>query len=432
MDDDAATLEVGAQVSAKYRGAWCEGKVKAVQFQVQFKVEFAHEPGKTLTLEQAQVRSGTRPGDRVEAQNPANKRFMPATIVRVFDKCTYLIRFNDGDERKLRRRAVTRKGPAHFDAANNLDNFPITDPTKLATPPSGRRRRLSLDDEDKGDEDDASDANSAASDKPEHPSGSLHDVVLVQPANAKEPMWAAVVVPWEEAPSWIAEEESHDEKKALLVRFFADSSFGVVERDKAWILKRGVAPFAEQLQRAAFQADPAVNRALYFLDEKELPAGFEWPDWNLRDEEQADSSDDEAGSGEEDEEWDPDPADVKAFHNELLQHHTKAGTTFNEHPVLGFRDLNLFRLYTLVDHYGGSSEVSKLKLWRNVYEDMGFEPRSTGANSIRAAFEKFDHRCRLAAQLSVAQAPVGVRARQEPCHARCRAERGQRRRGICW
>jgi hypothetical protein len=101
--------------------------------------------------------------------------------------------------------------------------------------------------------------------------------------------------------------------------------------------------------------------------------------------------------------WNPNPREEKGFYDRLSAFHQKQGTQFNRYPVLGFRDLNLFRLSKTVEKHGGFSavcggldegylsprcQVSKAKHWRAVYEDMGFEPRSVGANLIKAAFEK--------------------------------------------
>ena len=59
---DEVTLELNACVSAKYRGAWCEGRVKSAQYSVQYKVEFANDPGRHATLDRAQVRNGSKAG----------------------------------------------------------------------------------------------------------------------------------------------------------------------------------------------------------------------------------------------------------------------------------------------------------------------------------------------------------------------------------
>ena len=44
-------IEVGSPVSAKYRGAWCEGKVKSANYNVQYRVFFTGEPSKHFTID---------------------------------------------------------------------------------------------------------------------------------------------------------------------------------------------------------------------------------------------------------------------------------------------------------------------------------------------------------------------------------------------
>lgn len=386
-EEDNGTIEIGAPVSAKYRGAWCEGKVKTASYCVQFKVTFVHDPSKQITLEQGQVRGGSKIGERVEAQNPSTKKFAPADIVRVVDKSTYLIRFNDGDERRLRRRAVTRKGPMHFERSENLDNFPIVDPKKLISP-SHRRRRSSLvaSSEESDSDDDADEEEDRLSERNMNPSGTHHDVVLVDAGTV--PFWPAMVVPFEEVVSSMCGDEQVDAAKFFVVRFFADNSFGLVEQERVYLFNRGATPFTEQLHLQAFQMDLGVHRALHFVDHHELPQGFEWPSFQPSDEEDQSDSDESESSGESDDDWVPDPVEEKKFYDGLIQHHAKLGTVFKRHPVLGFRDLNLFRLFKTVEAKGGYTMVTKQKGWRAIYDEMGFEARATGANAIRSSFEK--------------------------------------------
>jgi hypothetical protein len=55
--------------------------------------------------------------------------------------------------------------------------------------------------------------------------------------------------------------------------------------------------------------------------------------------------------------WNPNPREEKLFYDRLSAFHTKQGTQFNRYPVLGFRDLNLFRLSKTVEKLGGFATV---------------------------------------------------------------------------
>lgn len=46
----------------------------------------------------------------------------------------FILVFNDGDERQLRRTQVCPKGAKHFDEAVNLDALPLYNPEAFSTP----------------------------------------------------------------------------------------------------------------------------------------------------------------------------------------------------------------------------------------------------------------------------------------------------------
>ena len=54
------------------------------------------------------------------------------TVQRVTDGSHYTVAFHDGDERTLRRGAVTLMGPAHFQEGGTLGSFPLGDPDTVA------------------------------------------------------------------------------------------------------------------------------------------------------------------------------------------------------------------------------------------------------------------------------------------------------------
>ena len=64
------------------------------------------------------------------------------------------------------------------------------------------------------------------------------------------------------------------------------------------------------------------------------------------------------------------------------------GTPINKAPSLGGRDLNLYRLFKVVQNLGGYNRVTNQVKWRQVYSRMGLPPTNTAANQIKAAYKK--------------------------------------------
>lgn len=50
------------------------------------------------------------------------------------------------------------------------------------------------------------------------------------------------------------------------------------------------------------------------------------------------------------------------------------GTPINRGPVVNGKDLNLYKLYRLVDKKGGYNRITNKNLWREIYNKMGLPP----------------------------------------------------------
>lgn len=66
------------------------------------------------------------------------------------------------------------------------------------------------------------------------------------------------------------------------------------------------------------------------------------------------------------------------------------GQPITKIPSLGFRDLNLWKLYTLVTNRGGMDQVTKKQEWKSVYLDLGLSTMSTSASyNTRTNYKKY-------------------------------------------
>ncbi|KAG9395834.1 ARID/BRIGHT DNA binding domain [Carpediemonas membranifera] len=76
-----------------------------------------------------------------------------------------------------------------------------------------------------------------------------------------------------------------------------------------------------------------------------------------------------------------------AFLREL--HKANKGTGLKRMPVVGHRELDLYQLFTLVEHYGGLDHVVKNKLFKEIAKQLGLPPSVTNAGFVlRNKYEK--------------------------------------------
>lgn len=118
--DEPAYLQVGTEVSAKYKGAFCEAKIKKLIRLVKCKVTFKNGYG-SLTVIDDNVRGTLRVGATVEAKHPdRNNVFCEAIINKIMDQSQYTVVFDDGDETTLRRTSLCLKSGKHYSESKFL------------------------------------------------------------------------------------------------------------------------------------------------------------------------------------------------------------------------------------------------------------------------------------------------------------------------
>lgn len=77
------------------------------------------------------------------------------------------------------------------------------------------------------------------------------------------------------------------------------------------------------------------------------------------------------------------------------------GTPINKPPVLGYKDLNLFKLFRLVYHQGGCDNIDSGAVWKQIYMDLGIPILNSAASyNVKTAYRKylygFEEYCRSA------------------------------------
>jgi hypothetical protein len=132
-------LAVGTEVSAKFKGAFCEAKIKRVDRIVKCKVTYKNS-NESATLNEAQIQTATgtpignelKLGSTVLVSSTGEPR--QATLTKVFDHSVYTVIFNDGDERSLKRSFIRFKGEKHFLDSETLNNAPLNNPEHFLFP----------------------------------------------------------------------------------------------------------------------------------------------------------------------------------------------------------------------------------------------------------------------------------------------------------
>ncbi|CAH1717634.1 unnamed protein product [Chironomus riparius] len=347
--DDPVVLPVGAQVSAKYKGAFCEAKVHTVVKNI--KVKVAYKKGGTSTVSDDQIIGEVRVGCIVEIKDGDKKDNFEATITKIQDCSQYTVVFDDGDIATLRRTALCRQSGKHFNACDTLDQLPLTHPEHRG----GGKRTKTQDEYESDDEEYA-----------------IGKVVCVENTdtkkkNAKESYFPALVV----APKAQENVKIHI-KTQYLVRSFKDGRYYTVP-------KKEVTEFTNDTAQKSDHV--AVSAAREFLDKNVLPTHWDREvlidSASLSEQELSDSSDDE-------------PNEVKdRFFAQLLEFMEKRNSPLNKGPSITNRDVDLYRLYYSVEKLGGYANVTKIRNWKAIAKRLGFTPTDAIVKLVKHSYRKF-------------------------------------------
>ncbi|XP_069391307.1 AT-rich interactive domain-containing protein 4A isoform X3 [Paralichthys olivaceus] len=406
--DEPAHLTVGTDVSAKYRGAFCEAKIKTVKRMVKVKVTLKGE-STSQVVQDDQVKGTLRVGSTVEVKTNEGLS-SEAIISKLTDASLYTVVFDDGDEKTLRRTSLCLKGERHFAESETLDQLPLTNPEHFGTPVinkksnrGGRRSSQAVADEEN---------ESSSSEDEEDDRRRLNDELLGKVCsieNEEEPSswYLALVV----SPS--CNDELVVKKDQCLVRSFNDSKFHTVAR-------RHVHPVNSiSIAKSEFSNWRGLEAAQMFLGSREVPDVWKMDMSQILDSSSSDDEDEEEEKESDEEEDDdedekkkkkhikeepeeePDPEERDHFLQQLYKFMEDRGTPINKPPVLGYKDLNLFKLFRLVYHLGGCHKIESGTVWKQVYMDLGIPILNSAASyNVKTAYRKylygFEEYCRSA------------------------------------
>uniref|UniRef100_A0A8C2H2H9 AT rich interactive domain 4A (RBP1-like) n=1 Tax=Cyprinus carpio TaxID=7962 RepID=A0A8C2H2H9_CYPCA len=399
--DEPAYLTVGTDVSAKYRGAFCEAKIKTVKRMVKVKVVLKGE-STSQVVQDDQVKGPLRVGSTVEVKSPEG-RLSEAVISKLTDASWYTVVFDDGDEKTLRRTSLCLKGERHFAESETLDQLPLTNPEHFGTPVIGKKtnrgRRSSQavaedEKESSSSEDDDDDRRRLNDDL-------LGKVACVQIGSDSDSWHYVLVI----SPS--CNDDLTVKKDQCLARSFADSKFHTVARKDVQEVNIGTLSKPESSNRKGFEA------AQHFLQSRLVPDNWKVDLSEILESSSSDEEDnDEDGEGKEGEaeekepepdepDDEPDPEERDHFLQQLYKFMEDRGTPINKPPVLGYKDLNLFKLFRLVHIHGGCDNIESGSIWKQIYMDLGIPVLNSAASyNVKTAYRKylygFEEYCRSA------------------------------------
>ncbi|XP_006807719.1 AT-rich interactive domain-containing protein 4B isoform X2 [Neolamprologus brichardi] len=379
-------LTVGTDVSAKYRGAFCEAKIKTAKRLVKAKVTFKTDLS-TAEVHDENIKGPLKVGAVVEVKNQDGV-YQEATINKLTDASIYTVVFDDGDEKTLRRSSLCLKGARHFAESETLDRLPLTNPEHFGTPVIGKkgnrgRRSNPIQEEELS----SSSSEEEESDQRQNEDlfGKVVCVEGVPTGDKKKTTWY---------PALVISPDCHEDmtvkKDNVFVRSFKDGKFYTV-------LQKDVREFDSSCPpKADASLKPALDAALEFQRQLVVPSIWktevkEESSSSEEDDDDEEEEQEEDGSGEEEEEEvEPFPEERENFLQQLYKFMEDRGTPINKRPVLGYRNLNLFKLYRLVHKLGGFDNIESGSVWKQVYQDLGIPVLNSAAGyNVKCAYRKY-------------------------------------------
>lgn len=426
-------LAIGTEVSAKYKGAFCEARIQKVERLVKCRVTFKNNLGTAIVIDD-NIKGNLRVGASIEAKHPDKNNYLEATISKIIDASQYTVIFDDGDITTLRRTSLCLKSGKHFAESESLDHLPLTNPEHFGNPVSlnsrgSRRRRrrsaystttiLSLNSTNTtqfsdNDDNESIDGSGTSVDDEDsssivtHQSGSttttnyklnINNSISKDNCNENSLDCGKVIcVDYDDKRTtklkdlWFpglivsptAQENKVDSKENYLVKSFANGRFYQISRKDSKEFTKELANQMLNDHNSSTSFKSAVEKALNYLEKNELPSSWDYEtligssslNENHNDE---DDDDNESVSDLEsllDDEDNLDLDDAKSveekdrFVAQLYKYMDERGTPINKTPTIWNDDLDLYNLYRLVIKMGGYNRVTNKNGWKTVYNRL--------------------------------------------------------------
>ncbi|KAM4680104.1 AT-rich interactive domain-containing protein 4B isoform 4-T5 [Amazona ochrocephala] len=350
---------------------------------LEYMVTFRHDSS-TVEVQDDHIKGPLKVGTVVEVKNP-DGTYQEAVINKLTDASWYTVVFDDGDEKTLRRSSLCLKGERHFAESETLDQLPLTNPEHFGTPVIGKKTNRGRRSNHIPEEESSSSSSDEDEDDRKQSDELLGKVVCVDcfSVDKKKALWFPALVVCPDCSDDIAVKKDN-----ILVRSFKDGKFVSVPRKDVREISE-TSPKPDALLKQAF------DQALEFRKNRTVPSNWktelkEDSSSSEAEEEEEDEKEKEDNSSEEEEEIEPFPEERENFLQQLYKFMEDRGTPINKRPVLGYRNLNLFKLFRLVHKLGGFDNIESGAVWKQVYQDLGIPVLNSAAGyNVKCAYKKY-------------------------------------------
>ncbi|RDD44936.1 AT-rich interactive domain-containing protein 4A [Trichoplax sp. H2] len=357
--EEPAYLNIGTDVSAKYRGAFCEAKITDVRKMVRCKVNIGRNTNPVTVLDDCIVRGELKVGSEIVLQMP-DDTLASGSIAKLTDASTYTVVFDDGDQRSLKRTALCLKGQRHFNESETLDHLPLTNPENFGNPVVAESKKVAKKSQ-RSRNDDTESESSESKKIGSNERARIAKIVMVKQNDKKRSCFPGLLQ---------RDSDLNDDVEKCSIRSFKDGKIISVAKKDLQSLDLNYEAAINQLKSNGSAHKPALEKAITYINDGELPE-----DWQVTNKDGDDVVMDE---------------EAEEFMGRLYKFMEDKGTPITKAPVLGYQTLNLYKLYKLVQKMGGMERVSQQMKWRSLYSQLGIATMITSAShNIKLAYQKY-------------------------------------------
>uniref|UniRef100_A0A2S2NDH2 AT-rich interactive domain-containing protein 4A n=1 Tax=Schizaphis graminum TaxID=13262 RepID=A0A2S2NDH2_SCHGA len=357
-------LAVGTEVCIKSKGAFCEAKIEKISENYKCKVQqYADKISKSYTGRP--VKGQLKVGANIALRCQDTNDIVQGKILKVQDYSDYTIELYNGDITCLKRKSISLKSKGYFANSTNHDQLPRNNPEHSGITHVVQDRKSQ---EHKKDFGEIREEEALATQEKD-----IGKVVCVVTSTKKKlrDNWfpGLIVAPTSQSLVRINFVEN------CLVRSFKDGKYYTVPKNEITEFTKEI---GSRVENPTLKT--AVKKANCYLDNDELPPHWD-RDFLFGVDTTCITTYDGNNSDEE-------PIEEKDyFVAQLIKFMDDRGTPLNQAPMIDEKDVDLYKLFKVVNNYGGYNKVDKDNQWLFVSIKTGHERQSS--LSVKNFYQKF-------------------------------------------
>ncbi|XP_026819306.1 AT-rich interactive domain-containing protein 4B-like [Rhopalosiphum maidis] len=364
--DEPLILAVGTEVCIKSKGVFCEAKIEKISENYKCKVQqYADKISKSYTGRP--VKGQLKVGANIALRCQDTNDIVQGKILKVQDYSEYTVAFYNGDIACFKRKSISLKSKGYFANSTNLDQLPFNNPEHSDVTHDVQDCRSQ---EHKKDFGEIREEEALASE--EKDIGKVVCVVTSTKKKLRDNWFPGLIV----APTSQSSIKTNFVKNRL-VRSFKDGKYYTVPKNEITEFTKEIGARVENPTLKT-----AVKKANCYLDNDELPPHWD-RDFLFGVETTCTTTYDGNNSDEE-------PIEEKDhFVAQLIKFMDDRGTPLNQAPMIDEKDVDLYKLFKVVNNCGGYNKVDKDNQWLFVSIKAGYERQSS--LSVKNFYQKFLH-----------------------------------------